>query len=145
MSIEELDTKAAMMAFIVEQLESEPLPQSAVAGLQSGLEVGRWNPLVFENSFANYGFGFAQGAWRSLPGRLIQVQGLVTRSIEFGAAVIATLPVKPKEALVIPATINGITAARVDVLANGQLVFQGPAAIAGSYLTLNGIIFGTVN
>lgn len=145
MSIEDLDTKKALMAFIVEQLEAEPLPMSAIAGLQSAIESSKWTAITLINGFTNLGGIWSTAAWRTLPGGLVQLKGTITRATEIGGAVILAqpLPVHPlKDTLLIPTAVNGSTAAWVSFDPGGSLTFQGPTPLGpGTLVSLDNILF----
>jgi hypothetical protein len=121
--------KAELGRWMLEYLESEPLPLSAVAGLQESITPGKWNALILVNGFSNYGGGFSPAAWRTIPGNGVQLRGVVQKAEAAGAGtVISSVPVSlaPKESLYFlgGANLSGEPFARVDVNPEGHLVLQ---------------------
>jgi hypothetical protein len=100
-AIEDLDSKQDLMRFIVEQVEEEPLPPSAIGGLQTLVTPGKWNPLTLLNGWSNVGAGWRQAAYRSIPGNGVQVAGLIQKATAPLGTICAKLPasVAPKEHL----------------------------------------------
>lgn len=142
-SPEDID-KEAFGRWIVQYLESEGLPMSAVQGLTSALAVGKANPLTLQNGFSNFAGGYAGASYRATPGGGIQLQGLVQKA-EAAAlgTVIAELPAatRPKErqAFLVAGALEGIPEpVRVDVTAAGQVLFLSEGV--PTYVSLSGIV-----
>lgn len=140
MSIEELDTKQELGRWLLEYLEAEGLPMTAVQGLQSAVTPGKWEPLTLLNGFSNYGGGYSPAAYRTIPGGGVQLRGMVTHATEIaGSIAIADLPVglAPRERLLFAA--EGLAAARVDVWETGEIVYTGSGPV--TYISLSQIIY----
>lgn len=141
MSIEELDTKQELGRWLLEYLEGEGLPISAVEGLSQSIEGGRVNPIALINAWANQGGGSALLGYRSLPGGLIQIRGVVSAAAAASGTVMGVVPSKPKESLQFPAVNgNGLTAAAIVVDPAGNIIgfFTAP----GGNIDVN-CIYGT--
>lgn len=141
--IEDLNTKEELLRFVVESLEAEPLPMSAVSGLQTAIEPGKWNPITLLNGWANLGGAWAGASWRTVVGSLIQLRGSISHATETGPVIICQLPVKPKEWLTLGTISNGGTATYLALDNVGNLSLQAPALPAGSWMSLNDIFFGS--
>ena len=102
------------------------------------------NALSFGANWGNYG-GALEVCTYSRMGHLVILQGLATKSGTPAAGdVIGTLPENywPGGQLVFAQdTSEGNSAARVDVLANGQIVWKAGGTTEADYTTLSGICF----
>lgn len=132
---EDLDQEA-FGRWLIEYLEANPLPQNAVTGLPVNVEGGKVNSIALINAWADLGGGFAPLSYRSLPGGLIQVRGVVSAAAAASGTVMGVVPVKPKEALQFPAN-NGVASAAVTILPTGEILgyFEG----GGSSFTVNAL------
>lgn len=138
--IADLDTKEELVSFLVERFEAEPLPQSAVDGLQSAITPGKWNALTLLNGWSNFASGYRGAAYRTIPGGGVQVAGLIQKASEPTGTVCAKLPASlaPKEALQFPSN-NGGAFAVITVATDGSIfVFCAEPA---TNVTLSSIIF----
>jgi hypothetical protein len=120
--------KAELARFIREQFEAEPLPQSAVDGLERLATPGPWKPITPEGAWANYG-GTEPLGWRSGPGGLVTLRGFVKNAGAPYGTVIGVLPagIRPKKFLDF-STGTEITASRIQIEADGRLVYFGEKA-----------------
>jgi hypothetical protein len=108
-----------------------------------------WLPLPYTSPWTDFGNGYRSGQYmREASGR-VTVRGLAVKSSGtlINGDPVATLPAGFCPALreMFPVSgANGGTASafRMDVLANGQIVVQGPASGgAANYMSLSGIFF----
>ena len=103
--------------------------------------------LPFASGWGNYGTAvWTEGASYSRFGRLVVLQGLVTKAGGAPAAtdVIATLPVGFRPAgrqMFVVVTGNTEQDGRVDVLADGTVVWMRGSATETDYTSLSGIAF----
>lgn len=89
-TLDGLDNRQDVGRFIVEYLEQNPLPMSAVDGLSQAVQAGPWVPLSFKSGWS---VRSGEPAWRSLPGGLVELRGDVTHPAATFGATIAELPV----------------------------------------------------
>lgn len=128
-NLDGLTNKQDLGRFVAEYLEQNPLPMSAVDGLQTAAGGGNPQPLPFAADWVNYGLGYAPGTYRTVPGGGIVLDGLVKKATGFeGGSVVAQLPegVRPKERegrlgwMSIDSSA-GIGVVRVDITAAGEI------------------------
>lgn len=142
MSIEDLKSKTDLMRFLRDELETEPLPQSAIDGLSSLVTPGRWVELNLENGWANFGGIYAHAASRTIPGGGIQLRGEVTKATAFNATRLAKLPVGPKEAEQFATSVGAQALAVIEVKPNGEVIAYGETAESiATGMGLTGVIF----
>lgn len=130
----------------IHQLEQRIRDLEARQGRVGG---GAWQTPTLLNSWVNYGGAFADAAYRSEPGGVVRLRGLVKDGT--AAAVIFTLPAafRPANTLVfiVPGRTSGGTfdSARIDVQSDGDVIGSTSAAITpggtGAWLSLSDITF----
>jgi hypothetical protein len=108
-----------------------------------------WLPLPYTSTWTDFGYDYRSGQYmREASGR-VTVRGLAVKSSGtlINGDIVATLPAGFCPALREIFTVNGANGGtsysfRMDVLANGQIVVEGPASGgAGGYMSLSGIFF----
>jgi hypothetical protein len=104
-----------------------------------------WKPLPFANGWGNYGGHFEVGSYRRDQLGVVHMRGLLTRVSGAPGGVIATLPVgyRPQRTRVFPVHTgeNPHQVGRVDVSADGSMVWFSGATGETDYTSLDGIRF----
>ena len=103
-----------------------------------------WQPLAFDQRWANYGTGFEAAGYRKDQLGRVSLRGLVTRVDGLpGDEVIATLPPGYRPAAIQIFTGEAQTGvARIDVRPNGEVAYRySPAQIERDYTSLASISF----
>jgi hypothetical protein len=86
-----------------------------------------WKDLTLENSWVNYGSGFATAQYyQDIFGR-VWVKGVIKNGTTTAGTTIATLPAGflPPEAIIFPGVISGATACAITVNTNGTITGNG--------------------
>jgi hypothetical protein len=138
MAIEDLDSKEELMRFIREALESEPLPQSAIDGLQQQITAGKWEPLTLLNGFANVGSPYFDASYRTIAGGGIALTGVIAKATEtMSGTVIATVPKgsAPRESIQVA----------VEVYTGAALVTNAILVNAAGEIQLEGTVSAIAN
>ena len=107
-----------------------------------------WRVLPYAGSWTNYGSGHITSAFRKDPFGRVELRGLASKNggAPVGGDVIAKLPAgyRPPARMIFPtATGGGNVYGRVDVLANGDVVWVAGSAAEADYSSLNVIGFWT--
>ncbi|MBJ7471049.1 MAG: hypothetical protein JHD16_07080 [Solirubrobacteraceae bacterium] len=103
-----------------------------------------WQNFGLENGWTNFGSGYQLGGFRKDASGTVQLRGVLKRDAGPVESVIATLPpgYRPAVREVFAPNTGGLSDhGRVDVLANGQVLWASGATAPGSYVSLSGISF----
>jgi hypothetical protein len=118
-------------------------PAGAVATIEP------WQALAFAGSWTNYAAGYVTGAYRKDQLGQVHVRGLVAKlgSAAVSGDVIATLPAgyRPPLRMIFPGGSGGPTDVygRIDVLANGEIVWIAGGTAVANFTSLDAISFWT--
>lgn len=123
-------------------LQGPPGPAGANAALPPA---DGWTALSFGVGWGNYGSGYGGVSYRKDQLGIVHLRGLATRTagLPESDSVIGTLPPgthAPPSRMIFQAN-GGAADARVDVLPNGQILWNNGVAAEKDYTSLDGIAF----
>lgn len=105
--------------------------------------------LPLTNGWTNSGGAFAAAAWRRIPGRRIELRGLLSTGNAAGITPAGAIPAnaRPPGSLMFPAATWSVDHhGRVIVASNGSVSLNVAADVArvGSWVSLSGIVWSTI-